>query len=163
MQQQRSFLRRQQERDAFYTCVGRMWILEQDKIRSTKKRYTFTICRITYNMQDSTSAKTGTLYIVATPIGNLEDITLRAIRILKEADYIAAEDTRHTKKLLNHFGIDTNLISYYREQEQRRADQIVRFLEEGQDVAIVTDAGTPAISDPGTVVVRKARDRGLKI
>ncbi len=114
-------------------------------------------------MQDSTSAKTGTLYIVATPIGNLEDITLRATRILKEADYIAAEDTRHTKKLLNHFGIDTNLISYYREQEQQRAEQIVRFLEEGQDVAIVTDAGTPAISDPGTVVVRKARDRGLQI
>ncbi len=114
-------------------------------------------------MQDSTSAKTGTLYIVATPIGNLEDITLRAIRILKEVDYIAAEDTRHTKKLLNHLGIDTNLISYYREQEQQRAEQIVRFLEEGQDVAIVTDAGTPAISDPGTVVVRKARERGLKI
>lgn len=114
-------------------------------------------------MQETTVSRPGTLYMVATPIGNLEDITLRAIRILKEADYIAAEDTRHTKKLLNHLGIGTNLISYYREQEQQRAEQIVRFLEEGKDVAIVTDAGTPGISDPGTIVVRKAQARGLKI
>jgi 16S rRNA (cytidine1402-2'-O)-methyltransferase len=109
------------------------------------------------------SPAAGTLYIVATPIGNLEDITLRALRILKEVAYIAAEDTRHTKKLLNHFDIHTNLISYYREQENQRADQIVDFLLDGQDVAIVTDAGTPCISDPGAVVVQKARQKRITI
>lgn len=104
----------------------------------------------------------GTLYIVATPIGNLEDITLRALRILKEVDYIAAEDTRHTKKLLNHFGIGTKLISYYREQELQRAEQLISFLENGQNIALVTDAGTPCISDPGAVIVEKARQKQLK-
>ncbi len=98
----------------------------------------------------------GTLFIVATPIGNLEDITLRAIRTLKEADYIAAEDTRHTKKLLSHLGIKTKLISYYRENESQRSQELVKILKQGQNIALVSDAGTPGISDPGAVLVNLA-------
>ncbi|MDK9707397.1 MAG: 16S rRNA (cytidine(1402)-2'-O)-methyltransferase [Desulforhopalus sp.] len=105
----------------------------------------------------------GTLYIVPTPIGNLEDITLRALRILKEVDVIAAEDTRHTRNLLNHFGIATPLISYYREKEAERSEEILLRLQEGKNVALVSDAGTPAISDPGAVVVRRAHDLGLTV
>jgi 16S rRNA (cytidine1402-2'-O)-methyltransferase len=105
----------------------------------------------------------GTLYIVPTPIGNLEDITLRALRILKEVDLIAAEDTRHTRNLLNHFGIATPLISYYREKEAERSEEILLRLQEGKNVALVSDAGTPAISDPGAVVVHQAHDLGLTV
>jgi 16S rRNA (cytidine1402-2'-O)-methyltransferase len=105
----------------------------------------------------------GTLYIVATPIGNLEDITLRALRILKEVDLIAAEDTRHTRNLLNHFGIATPLISYYREKEAERSEEILLHLQEGKNIALVSDAGTPAISDPGAVVVRQVHDHGLTV
>lgn len=104
-------------------------------------------------MSNDLSTTPGTLYIVATPIGNLEDITLRALRILKEADMIAAEDTRHTRKLLNHFGIKTPLISYYREKEQERGRELVNKLRSGLNIALVSDAGTPAISDPGAIVV----------
>lgn len=114
-------------------------------------------------MGQQEEVKPGILYIVATPIGNLEDITLRALRILKEVDYIAAEDTRHTKKLLNHFGIGTKLISYYREQEQQRADQLITLLFEGKDIALVSDAGTPGISDPGAVIVARGMEMGLKV
>ena len=109
------------------------------------------------------SKSPGTLYIVATPIGNLEDITLRALRILKEVDLIAAEDTRHTKKLLNHFGIHTPLISYYREKEQQKGAEIISRLQDGANVALVSDAGTPGISDPGAVVVGLAHGSGLKV
>ncbi len=105
----------------------------------------------------------GTLYIVPTPIGNLEDITLRALRILKEVDLIAAEDTRHTRNLLNHFGISTPLISYYREKEAERSEEILLRLQEGKNIALVSDAGTPAISDPGAVVVRQAHDLGFTV
>jgi 16S rRNA (cytidine1402-2'-O)-methyltransferase len=98
----------------------------------------------------------GTLYVVATPIGNLEDITLRALRVLKEADLIAAEDTRHTRKLLTHYGISTPTFSYYKEKEQSRSDKIIAKLLAGQDVALVSDAGTPGISDPGSILVQKA-------
>lgn len=105
----------------------------------------------------------GTLYVVATPIGNLEDITLRALRILKEVDLIAAEDTRHTKKLLNHFGIQTRLLSYYREKEMERGTEIVARLKGGESVALVSDAGTPGISDPGAVLVRLARQAGIPV
>lgn len=105
----------------------------------------------------------GTLYIVATPIGNLEDITLRALRILKEVDIIAAEDTRHTRKLLNHFAITTPLVSYYREKEIERSEEILVHLQEGRNVALVSDAGTPSISDPGAVVVRQANGAGLTV
>ena len=90
----------------------------------------------------------GTLYIVATPIGKLEDITLRALRILKEVDLIAAEDTRHTLKLLNHFEISKPLISYHRHNEEIRQDTIINKLKEGQNIALVSDAGTPGICDP---------------
>ncbi len=105
----------------------------------------------------------GTLYIVPTPIGNLEDITLRAIRILKEVDLIAAEDTRHTQKLLNHLAIQTPLISYYREKEAQRGVEIIAILKTGQDVALVSDAGTPAISDPGSILIESAHKNNIKI
>ena len=106
---------------------------------------------------------TGSLYIVATPIGNLEDMTHRAIRVLGEVDLIAAEDTRHTRKLLTHFGITTGLVSYYREKESQRSSELVAKMIAGADIALVSDAGTPAISDPGSILVRKARKEGLKI
>lgn len=105
----------------------------------------------------------GTLYVVATPIGNLEDITLRALRILKEVDLVAAEDTRHTRKLLTHFGISTPTLSYYKEKEQERSTSIINKLLEGQNIALVSDAGTPGISDPGSILVRHAVAAGIKV
>ena len=99
----------------------------------------------------------GTLYIVATPIGNLEDITLRALRLLKEADLVAAEDTRHTRMLLSHFDISTPLIAYHQHSEAGRTDNLVRQMAgEGRIIALVTDAGTPGVSDPGVDLVRAA-------
>lgn len=105
----------------------------------------------------------GTLYIVATPIGNLEDITLRAIRILKEVDIIAAEDTRHTLKLLNHLEISKPLISYHRHNEETRQEVIIQKLRDGQNVALVSDAGTPGICDPGEVVIKKCIEENIQI
>ncbi len=105
----------------------------------------------------------GTLYLVATPIGNLEDISYRAIRILQEVDYIAAEDTRHTLKLLNHFEITTHLESYHEHNRYEKGEKIARDLEQGKNVALVTDAGTPAISDPGEDLVRLCNERGLAV
>lgn len=105
----------------------------------------------------------GTLYVVATPIGNLEDITLRAIRVLGEVSLIAAEDTRHTRKLLTHFDIHTPLISYYKDKEVARTKKIIARLEVGEDVALVSDAGTPGISDPGSILVKEVQSLGLKI
>ena len=105
----------------------------------------------------------GTLYVVATPIGNLEDITLRALRILKEADLIAAEDTRHTRKLLTHFGIATPTISYYKEKERQRSADIIMKLHDGQNIALVSDAGTPGISDPGSILVQQALTANIKV
>ncbi len=101
----------------------------------------------------------GTLYIIATPIGNLEDITLRALRLLKEADLVAAEDTRHTRMLLSHFGIETPLIAYHQHSEAGRTDNLVRRMaaEDARIIALVTDAGTPGVSDPGVELVRKPR------
>jgi 16S rRNA (cytidine1402-2'-O)-methyltransferase len=105
----------------------------------------------------------GILYIVATPIGNLEDITLRALRVLKEAALIACEDTRHTGKLLDHFGIRKPTVSYHEHNEPARAAEIVRQLESGADVALVSDAGTPLISDPGYRLVAAAIAAGIAV
>ena len=105
----------------------------------------------------------GTLYIVATPIGNLEDITLRALRILKEVDLIAAEDTRHTQHLLRHFDIRTPLTSYHDHNEQTKARQLVTRLQQGESIALVSDAGTPTISDPGYRLVLEAIQAQIKI
>ncbi|MCI6152991.1 16S rRNA (cytidine(1402)-2'-O)-methyltransferase [Fusobacterium perfoetens] len=103
------------------------------------------------------------LYIVATPIGNLEDITLRAIRILKEVDYVFAEDTRVTKKLLNHLEIEKTIYRYDEHSKQYQIDTIMNLLEEGKNIALVTDAGTPCISDPGYEVVDEALKRDIKV
>ncbi len=105
----------------------------------------------------------GTLYIVATPIGNLEDITQRALRVLSEVDLIACEDTRHTRKLLNHFSIQTKTISYHEHNECERAEELCALIESGKDVALVSDAGTPLISDPGFRVVNLAIERGIAV
>jgi len=105
----------------------------------------------------------GTLYIVSTPIGNLEDITLRALRTLKEVDLIAAEDTRHTRKLLSHYRIHTPLLSYFTHNKIRRERQFLKQLEEGQSVALVSEAGTPGISDPGYSLVRAVLEAGMDI
>ncbi len=105
----------------------------------------------------------GTLYLVATPIGNLEDITLRALRTLRECDVIAAEDTRHTGQLLQHFEIKKPLLSYFKFNEARRSEEIIDRLKQGQKVALVTDAGTPGISDPGQRVVRAALSAGCRV
>ena len=105
----------------------------------------------------------GTLYLVATPIGNLADITHRALQVLKDADLIACEDTRHTRKLLNHFGIGTATISYHEHNEQDRAEELCELLESGKNVALVSDAGTPLISDPGFRIVKAAAEREISV
>jgi 16S rRNA (cytidine1402-2'-O)-methyltransferase len=105
----------------------------------------------------------GTLYLVATPIGNLEDITQRALRILKEVDLIACEDTRHTRVLLDHYGIKTKLISYHEHNEQERAAELGAMLEGGSSIAVVSDAGTPGICDPGFRLVNEATARGIRV
>lgn len=105
----------------------------------------------------------GTLYLVATPIGNLEDITLRALRTLKECDAVAAEDTRHSGQLLKHFGISKPMLSYFQFNEAKRSEEIIERLKRGEKIALVTDAGSPGISDPGERVVRAARNAGLRV
>lgn len=105
----------------------------------------------------------GKLYLVATPIGNLEDMSYRAIRMLKEADLIAAEDTRHSIKLLNHFGIKTPMTSYHEYNKVEKAKALVEKLKEGAVIALVTDAGTPGISDPGEELVRQAALSGIEV
>ena len=105
----------------------------------------------------------GTLYVVATPIGNLEDITLRALRVLKEVDVIAAEDTRHTQILLSHYGIRTPLTSYHEHNEKTKARQLMSRLERGEQIALVSDAGTPAISDPGYRLAVEAIRGGIPV
>jgi 16S rRNA (cytidine1402-2'-O)-methyltransferase len=108
-------------------------------------------------------SKPGTLFVVATPIGNLEDITYRAVRVLKEVDLIACEDTRHTAKLLQHYGIDKPTVSYHEHNEAARAEELVAKLQEGLSVAQVSDAGMPGISDPGYRVIKLAIERGIPV
>ena len=105
----------------------------------------------------------GKLMVCATPIGNMDDITYRALEALKNADLIAAEDTRHTLGLLNHFNIKTPMISCHQHNEQERSNVILEKLHEGQTVVLVSDAGTPAISDPGEVLVRRCRQEGIEV
>jgi 16S rRNA (cytidine1402-2'-O)-methyltransferase len=105
----------------------------------------------------------GKLYVVATPLGNLEDMTMRAVRVLGEVDLVAAEDTRHSRKLLDHFGIRARLTSYYDQVEERRAGPLVREMLDGRKVALISDAGTPCIADPGYRLVRAAAEAGVPI
>jgi 16S rRNA (cytidine1402-2'-O)-methyltransferase len=105
----------------------------------------------------------GRLYVVGTPIGNLEDITLRAVRVLGEVATIACEDTRQTVKILNRYGIRKPLVSYFHPQEGRRIPEIIRQLKDGRDVALVSDAGTPGISDPGFPLIREALKEGITV
>ena len=105
----------------------------------------------------------GKLYIVATPIGNLEDITLRALRILKEVDLIAAEDTRQTLKLLNHYEISKPLISYHRHNEEIKSNILIEKLLNGENIALVSDAGTPGICDPGEEIIKKAIEENIEV
>ena len=105
----------------------------------------------------------GTVYLVATPIGNLEDMTFRAVRILKEVDLIAAEDTRNSIKLLNHFEIDTPMTSYHEFNKVEKAITLIEKLKEGQNIAVITDAGTPGISDPGEELVMQCIEEGIDV
>ena len=105
----------------------------------------------------------GTLYLCATPIGNLEDMTYRAVRILGEVPLIAAEDTRHTRQLLTHFGLSTRLVSYHEHNKYEKAQELLAALRRGENMAVVTDAGTPAISDPGFMLVRECIKRGVEV
>lgn len=105
----------------------------------------------------------GTLFVVATPIGNLEDVTLRALRVLKEADLLACEDTRQTQKLLSHYAIEKPMVSYHEHNEAERADELVAKLESGETIALVSDAGMPGISDPGYRVVALAVEHGIPV
>ncbi len=114
-------------------------------------------------MKEINQKEIGTLYIVATPIGNLEDITLRAIKVLKEVDLIAAEDTRHTLKLLNHLEISKPLMSYHRHNEDVKTDILIKELKQGKQIALVSDAGTPGICDPGEEVIKKCIEEDIPV
>lgn len=105
----------------------------------------------------------GTLYLVATPIGNLQDMTFRAVEVLRTVDVIACEDTRHSIKLLNHFRISNKLVSYHEHNEHERTDELIDKMKSGSSVALISDAGTPAISDPGNVIVRGAIEAGIPV
>ena len=105
----------------------------------------------------------GTLYVVATPIGNINDITYRAVKVLSNVYIIATEDTRHSKKILNYFGIKTKQISYHKHNEAERCDYLIKLLLEGKDIALVSDAGTPSISDPGDIIISEAHKKNIMV
>lgn len=113
--------------------------------------------------EEQDSATTGTLYVVATPIGNLEDITYRAVRILGEVDLVAAEDTRHSRKLLAHLGIKKPLVSYHDHNEQQRQEELLKRLQAGEDIALISDAGTPCIADPGYRLIASCHAVGITV
>ena len=133
--------------------------LQTGCLRSQAKMQTNSL----HNISDRIARMSGTLYLVATPIGNLEDITHRAVRVLSEVDLIACEDTRHTKKLLNHYSITTRTISYHEHNERERAAELLEQLQAGRNVAVVSDAGTPAISDPGYRLTKFAIAAGIAV
>lgn len=114
-------------------------------------------------MTDNQDQGRGTLYVVATPIGNLEDMTYRAVRVLAEVDLVAAEDTRHSRKLCEHFGIDTPLISYHDHNERQRQDALLSQLHDGKNIALISDAGTPCIADPGYRLIASCHSTGVKV
>lgn len=116
-----------------------------------------------FAQSDTASAQLGTLYVVATPIGNIEDISARAIRTLKDADIICAEDTRHSQRLMQHYQINTPMMSLHEHNEMARIEQISDKLRQGQTIALISDAGTPLISDPGFKLVRELRKQGFRI
>jgi 16S rRNA (cytidine1402-2'-O)-methyltransferase len=105
----------------------------------------------------------GTLYVVSTPIGNLEDITLRALKILKNVDLIAAENTRHTRELCSHYGIKRRLVSYHQHNSKSRGPELIEKLKKGLDIALVSNAGTPAVSDPGVLLINRALEEGIRV
>jgi 16S rRNA (cytidine1402-2'-O)-methyltransferase len=113
--------------------------------------------------QEIKMSKTGILFIVPTPIGNLADITFRAVDILKKVTLIGAEDTRNSKKLLNHYNIETPTISYHKFNERKRVDKLLNILQNGEDIAIISDAGTPGISDPSSIIIKEAINNNLKV
>ncbi|WP_336790661.1 16S rRNA (cytidine(1402)-2'-O)-methyltransferase [Paenibacillus sp. MMO-177] len=119
--------------------------------------------QIQKSFKDQADSDCGILYLVGTPIGNLEDMTYRAIRTLKEVQLIAAEDTRQTRKLLTHFEISTRLVSYHEHNKQASGSELIRLLMEGQSIALVSDAGLPAVSDPGADLVKDAVEAGIKV
>ncbi|QSX07559.1 16S rRNA (cytidine(1402)-2'-O)-methyltransferase [Alkalibacter rhizosphaerae] len=112
---------------------------------------------------DTDQSSLGTLYLVATPIGNLEDMSFRAVRTLKEVSLIAAEDTRHTRKLLQHYEITTPMVSYHQHNEKLRSEELVKALTEGKSIGLVSDAGTPGISDPGEELVRRCLEEDIPV
>ncbi|PAJ72515.1 16S rRNA (cytidine(1402)-2'-O)-methyltransferase [Pseudoalteromonas sp. NBT06-2] len=114
-------------------------------------------------LNEHNSSKIGTLYVVATPIGNLDDISQRALKVLSSVDLIAAEDTRHTGKLLSHFAIKAKMVAVHDHNEKQKSQQIIDWLNEGLDIALVSDAGTPLISDPGYAVVNLCREQGANV
>jgi 16S rRNA (cytidine1402-2'-O)-methyltransferase len=107
--------------------------------------------------------KNGVLYVVATPIGNLDDISARALKLLARVDLIAAEDTRHSRTLLSHFGIDTRMLSLHEHNEYQALEKVINFLQQGESVALISDAGTPLISDPGFMLVRECHRQGITV
>ncbi|UCF55853.1 MAG: 16S rRNA (cytidine(1402)-2'-O)-methyltransferase, partial [Deltaproteobacteria bacterium] len=109
------------------------------------------------------SGNSGILYIVSTPIGNLEDITLRALRILKSVDLIAAESVKHSRGLCQHYGIKTRLISYNQHNQQEKGPELIRRLKSGSDIALVTNAGTPGVSDPGSLLINQAMEKNINV
>ncbi|MGH8670861.1 MAG: 16S rRNA (cytidine(1402)-2'-O)-methyltransferase [Burkholderiales bacterium] len=144
--------------------VATSWLLELGKVvQALYSTATRAMIKAENRCMNARAGKSGTLYVVATPIGNLRDITLRALDTLTAADLIAAEDTRVSRRLLEHFSISKRLVALHAHNEHRVAAQLVENLKSGQSVALISDAGTPGINDPGTFVVSRARAEGLKI